>query len=478
VSPALIFAISIAMTQPLPGVARAFLLNDSAANQARGTDDPTTPRAPAPHRQTTTPAQRERRQIDLIDAVAPTVVTVEAVRQPTGMDGFGGTPRGLFMSVGSGVCIRADGSILTSQHTIDRATSIHVVLPDGTRHAARLIAADRRSDMAVLRVDGEQLPACLLGNAEDLRRGSFLMMLGNPMGLAEDGHAVVSRGMVCALRRPLPASLGANEDRYYGEMLLTDLAATAGSSGGPLFNAHGELVGIMTAVFARSGAAPAFSFATPLNARNREIVASLLAGQEVEYGYLGVEVEEISDRLRAALGLQRRIGIRIASVFSGGPAQLAGVQTGDIVIGVDGHVVASVDQFIRLVGAGAVGQQVKLTLRRGETSRHVTATLVRRPELSDPGLPIEEIALRGATLGALSPSVRSAANLPEPSLLVLRVDAASPAARAGLTPGDVVVRVNGRPIDATGAEALVGMSGDLMLGMADGGTILLKPAGR
>jgi len=481
VSLAILCVISIALGQMGPSVARAFVLNDSAANEISGTDESSaqdqsiTLTASDHHPK---PAERERHLIELIDAAAPSVVTVEAVRQPTGSDGFSTRPRGMFMSAGSGVCIRADGSILTSQHTIDRATSIYVVLPNGTRHAARLIAADRRSDMAVLRVDGVQLPASASGRAEDLRRGSFLMMLGNPMGLAEDGHAVASHGMVSALRRPLPASLGADEDRYYGEMLLTNLAATAGSSGGPLFNAQGELVGIMTAVFARNGAAPSFSFATPLNARNREIVSLLLAGQVVEYGYLGVEVEEISDRLREALGLRRRNGIRIASVFSGGPAQLAGVQTGDIVIGVDGHVVASVDQFIRLVGAGAVGQQVKLTLRRGEASRHVTATLVRRPELADPGLPIEEISLRGATLGALSPSVRSAANLPEPSLLVLRVDAASPAAQAGLNPGDVVVRVNGRPIDVATAEAMVGMSGDLMLGMADGGTILLKPVGR
>jgi len=480
VSLAIICIISIATGQMRPGVAHSFMVNDVADSATTGSDaiQPNQPIPSTPTNDFANPAVRERSRIELIDAVAPTVVTVEAGRRPTGMDGFGGAPRGVFMSVGSGVCIRSDGSILTSQHTIDRATSIYVVLSDGSRHAARLIAADRRSDLAVLRVDDVAIRACVMGDADDLCRGSFLMMLGNPMGLAEDGHAVASHGMVSALRRPLPASLGEDEDRYFGEMLVTDLAATSGSSGGPLFNARGELVGIMTAVFASSGAAPAFSFATPLNARNRDIVSLLQAGQVVEYGYLGVEVEEISDQLREALGLRRRIGIRIASVFTGGPAAIAGVQTGDIVIGVDGHVVASVDQFIRLVGAGAVGQQVKLTLRRGETSRHVTATLVRRPEVSDPGLPTEEISLRGATLGALSPSVRSAANLPEPSLLVLRVDADSSASRAGLAPGDVVVRVNGRPIDASRAEVLVGMTGDLMLGLADGSTILLKPAAR
>lgn len=419
----------------------------------------------------------ERALQQLIGQVASSVVTVEASRRPVGLDADSATPSALWMSVGSGVCIRSDGSILTSQHIIERASAIYVVLQGGQRAAARLIASDRRSDFAVIRIDGGSLPSVTMGDAESLQRGAFVLTMGNPLGLAEDGHAVASHGMISALRRPLPDTLGQDEDRYFGEMLVTNLTAASGSSGGPLFDARGNLIGIMTAVFSRAGESPAFSFATPFNQRNREIVERLLAGQVVEYGYLGVEVEGISDRLRASLGLRRRIGIRIASVFADGPADAAGVRVGDIVIGVDGHTVASVDQFIRLVGAGSVGQIVKLEVRRGEASRYVSATLTRRPDLSEPALPIGELSLRGATLGPLSPVMRAAANLPENSLLVVRVDADSAAARANLLPGDVVVRVNGLPVDVATAETLIGANGDLVLGLANGGTVLLKPDG-
>lgn len=410
----------------------------------------------------------------VVEAVKSSAVVIEVDRRPTSAARGAPFGDGRWISHGAGVVLHADGRILTCQHLIDGAAEISVILYDGRRLSAQRIAEDRRSDLAVIRASVPGLDPARIGEAETLRAGSLVLSFGNPLGLAGDGRAAVAFGVVSAIDRPLPAEFGSDEDRFYGEMIQAGILAGPGSSGGPMVSLRGEVVGIVAAVPTGGGNLSPISFAIPMSERNRRIVRDLSEGRSVEHGYLGVEVDVLSQADRAAAKLDRRIGVRIAAVFADGPADRAGLRAGDIVTAIRGKPIRSVDGFVSLIGSHTAGERVAFEVIRAERNMMISATLTKRPEVPDQPLPEMTLSFRGAALAHVDPAMRSVANLPEHAMLVRRVDTDSPAYRAGLVPGDVIIQADGRSIQPDVTKQLLSASGDVMLGLASGASVVVK----
>lgn len=459
-----------------PTTAPAKAATQPAAEAPTGNDDDHPAKTDAGNSSPTVSAHAiEAAIVQVVSNVAPSVVVIEVDRRPASISRSTVSTDNPWISYGAGVVIHADGRILTCQHLIDGAAEISVILRDGTRYSATRIAEDRRSDLAVIRAIAAEMVPAKMGHAELLRPGALVISFGNPLGLASDGQAAVALGIVSALDRPLPPEFGSDEDRFYGEMVQTSILAGPGSSGGPLLSLDGEVVGVVVAAPTKGGNLSPISFAVPLSQRNRKIVRDLSEGRSIEHGYLGVEVDAISQAERSAAGLTRRVGVRIASVFADGPADRAGLRAGDIVTAIHRKPVRSVDGFVSLIGSHTVGEQTTIDIVRNQRNMMITATLARRPDVPDQPIPEATMSFRGAALGPVDPSMRSVANLPEFAMLVIRVDADTPAYRAGLAPGDVVVRADGRTMSPDVANRILSARGDVMLGLASGASIVVKP---
>lgn len=410
-----------------------------------------------------------------VDAVASSVVVIEVDRRPASIARSVSPADSPWISYGAGVILYDDGRILTCQHLIDGAAEIAVVFHDGRRFSASRIAEDRRSDLAVIRAAASGFPPAVIGDAEGLTAGSLVLSFGNPLGLSIDGRAAVAFGIISAVDRPLPPDFGSDEDRFYGEMIQTSILAGPGSSGGPLITLSGEVVGIVAAVPTKGGNLSPISFAVPMSRRNRKIVRDLAEGRSIEHGYLGVEVDVLSAKDRETARLARRVGVRIAAVFADGPADRAGLQSGDIITSIRGRPVRSVDGFVSLIGSHTAGERTTFDVIRGSRNMLITATLTRRPDVPDQPLPDPTMNFRGAALARVDAGMRSVANLPEFAMLVVRVESGSAADRAGLAPGDVIVRADGRTLQPQVANQLIFAEGDVMLGLASGASIIVKP---
>ncbi len=389
----------------------------------------------------------------LAERVAPSVVTIRAARQPDGAASTTGSARGARRSpegrrtygAGSGVIIRSDGMILTNQHVIQRAEEILIRLHDGTEHVASIVQSDRRSDLAVLQIGATDLQPALMGDVADLRQGHLVFAMGNPFGHASDmGSAWMSWGVVSALHQQLPL-LGAADDRYYGNLIVTTASIIPGNSGGPLFDIRGRLAGIVTAISTRtgrSGKSEGVGFAVPISRRTRKIIDQLVDGQDVEYGFLGVLVRTPDDTERAVADVPRNRGALVDTVDPDSPAHRARIKPGDIVYKVDGQEVFSADHLVRMVGCTPPGQKIVLTLHRGDRVRNVEATLTRRePTDAERAGPIH---WRGLTLVPLGRDQAGNLKLDDPpdteyvGLLVTYVRPNSSAERAGLRDGMVL----------------------------------------
>ena len=408
----------------------------------------------------------------LVQRVGRAVVAIETDRSPGSLGRDAAEPRA-WTATGSGVIIRPDGMILTSQHVLEDALAVHVTLHNGRRYRGRIVASDARADLAVLQIAGEDLEPAELGDVRTIRRGHLVFALGNPLGLAADGQAAVSMGLVSAIGRPLPGSTGADEDRYYGDMIQTSAAIHPGHSGGPLIDLHGRVIGVLTAVSTTAGGSEGLAFAVPLSARTPPVSDRLLEGRPMEYGYLSVEVSTLTQAQRRTAALSAVGGVLVDSVTPGGPARQIDLQRGDIIVTVDDQPIASADEFIQIVGSIEPGAVVDIAYQRG--AEHFTSTLAvaRRPQSGADEGP-RSIAFRGAVLGQVDAALRQRANLPEPALVVMMVGGASPAGRAGLMPGDVVVRIDGDLLTAESGLKLAERSDDCLLGLANGGSLIVR----
>lgn len=292
----------------------------------------------------------EEELISLAEELSPQVVAISCGSELS----LGGEKRKIVVSRGSGFIISDDGFILTNQHVIDGAKFIDVSLWDGRQFSARLIGEDKRFDLAVVKIDLPfKLSAVKFGDLKSLRRGQFVFTISNPLGLSIDGQLAFSFGCISAVGRHIP-NVDIKADRYYGNLIQTTVPISIGSSGSPLYNLDGEVVGINTIVSSARSYGAALGFAIPISSALKDLIMRLKSGERIRHGFLGVMLADVPGK----------DGARVVSVAKDTPASKAGIKSGDIIIEADGKKILSVDQFILLISMRRPGDSMQLKIER------------------------------------------------------------------------------------------------------------------
>lgn len=395
--------------------------------------------------------------------------------QPGGPRGPGRGPGGDGMprrmqAQGSGFIISPDGYVVTNNHVIAGAEEIEVVFDDGRQAAADLVGADPTTDIALLKVaEAEGLPAVEWGDSDAVRIGEWLVAIGNPFGLG----GTVTAGILSARSRDIRSG-------PYDDFLQTDAPINRGNSGGPLFDAEGRVIGVNTAIFSPSGGSVGIGFAVPSEVA-RSVVDQLRETGRVERGWLGVQLQPLSEELAAALGLDGSEGALVADVTPDSPAAEAGIEAGDVIRAVGDDPVASPRDLSFAVAELAAGTQAAFRVIRDGTERDLTVEIGARPlaeaaAAAEPEVPDDTPRL-GLSLAPLDDPMREQLDLPADvsGIVVAGVEAGSPAAEAGLRRGDVIVQADGTAVTAPQdladrvAEAGAGDGPILMRLYRDGG---------
>ena len=272
-------------------------------------------------------------------------------------------------SLGSGVIVSTSGYVLTNHHVVEAADEIEVGLADGKKLLAKVVGNDPETDLAVLRVNAEDLPAISFGSSEALRVGDIVLAIGNPFGVGQ----TVTSGIISALGR---TGLGINT---FENFIQTDAAINPGNSGGALIDANGNLIGINTAIFTRTGSSAGIGFAIPVSTA-RMVLDQIVKSGAVTRGWIGVEVQEITPPMAESFKLSSTRGALIAGVLRGGPADKAGVKPGDVLVEVQGKPVADPAGMLNLIAALAPGEAAKVKLKRQGQEVDATITVGRRPK--------------------------------------------------------------------------------------------------
>lgn len=304
------------------------------------------------------------------------VYTTKGARQPGSpfMDDplfrrfFGDQPEDRQFSLGSGVVVSPSGYILTNNHVIETADEIEVALADGRKAVATVVGTDPETDLAVIRIDLPNLPAITLGHIEQSRVGDIVLAIGNPFGVGQ----TVTMGIVSALGRN---QLGINT---FENFIQTDAAINPGNSGGALIDAHGNLLGINTAIYSRSGGSLGIGFAIPVTTV-KSVMESIISTGQVVRGWIGVEPQDITPELAESFGIDQKSGAIIAGVLRGGPADRAGIRPGDILISVEGKPVSDTTEMLNLIAQLVPGNKTRLTVVRRGQEAAIDVVVGRRP---------------------------------------------------------------------------------------------------
>jgi serine protease Do len=341
-------------------------------------------------------------------------------------------------SLGSGFIISKDGYVLTNNHVVADADEIIVRLSDRSELEAKLIGADPRTDVALLKVEGKDLPIVKIGKSDELKVGSWVLAIGSPFGF---DHSVTA-GIVSAKGRSLP-----NEN--YVPFIQTDVAINPGNSGGPLFNLDGEVIGINSQIFTRSGGFMGLSFAIPIDVA-MSVADQLKAEGKVSRGWLGVVIQEVNKDLAESFGLDKPAGALVAQVLEGGPAAKGGLQVGDVILSMNGQPIVLSADLPHLVGALKPGSKIDLDVVRGGTRKTLSMAIGALPEDG------EEMAAAGAegverSSNRLGVSVVELTDEQKKGLdiqggVVIKDVLEGPAAMMGLRPGDVITHLNNQAI--------------------------------
>ncbi|MGC9456195.1 MAG: DegQ family serine endoprotease [Halothiobacillaceae bacterium] len=344
-------------------------------------------------------------------------------------------PRRPAQSLGSGFIISEDGYILTNAHVIDGADTITVRMQDQSEHEAEVIGQDVRTDIALLKVDADDLPTVEIGNSEDVRVGEWVLAIGSPFGLEH----TATHGIVSAIGRNLPSE-------NYVPFIQTDAPVNPGNSGGPLFNAEGEVIGINSQIYTRSGGYMGLSFAIPIDVA-MNVVDQLREHGSVTRGYLGVLLQPVTTELAESFGLDRPRGALIAQVQPDSPADAGGIRPGDIILRYAGKDIDQSSRLPSLVGETPVGERVKILLLRNGKEQSVEVQIGRLEEDAPPAAPEQPDGQ--STLGlALEPlNERQQRELGIAHGLVVISVTDGPAARAGVRPNDILMDLNNRPLE-------------------------------
>lgn len=325
-----------------------------------------------------TPAQGSYR--DAAQRAMPAVVniyTTKEARQPKSpfMDDplfkrfFGEQQEERQFSLGSGVIMSTEGYVLTNNHVVETADEIEVALADGRKVAAKVVGTDPETDLAILKINLKDLPAITLGHIEETKVGDVVLAIGNPFGVGQ----TVTMGIVSALGR---SHLGINT---FENFIQTDAAINPGNSGGALIDTHGNLLGINTAIYSRSGGSLGIGFAIPVSTVKR-VMESIISTGSVVYGWIGVEPQDITPELAESFGLSRKSGAIIAGVLKNGPADKAGMKPGDILVAVEGKPVEDTTDMLNLVAQLTPGNKAKLTVLRKNQETTLDILVGKRPK--------------------------------------------------------------------------------------------------
>ena len=338
-------------------------------------------------------------------------------------------------SLGSGVIVDPSGITLTNAHVVERATDIEVVTSDGKKHKAKVVGVDRRTDLAVLRLQGGgPYRAAALGDSDRMRVGDWVLAIGSPFGLQQ----TVTAGIISAKSRSLTGG-------PFDDFLQTDAAINPGNSGGPLVNMSGEVVGINSAILSRSGGNVGIGFAIPVNMAKR-IYTELVAKGKVTRGWLGVSIQPLTPELAKSFGLKEAKGVLISDVIAESPAEKAGVQAGDIITEFDGKKLDGPQDLQRAVASAAPGKAMPMILWRDKTTKTVEIRIGETPDENvamKPGGGSRGKTLLGLDVRPITPDIARQLNLRNTEgVVVARVDDDSAAAEAGLQRGDVIREVN------------------------------------
>ena len=381
----------------------------------------------------------------LAEAVMPAVINVNTEIKTSSARGDDSSPDELFRrffggpdkgpdnrdrgprhGIGSGVIIEASGIALTNAHVVDNASEVEVTVSDGSKYPAKVVGADRKTDLAVLRIDarGRTFRALPLGDSDKAQVGDWVLAVGSPFGL----QATVTSGIISAKARHIGAG-------PYDDFLQTDAAINPGNSGGPLVNMSGEVVGINTAIVA-GGAG--IGFAIPSNMA-KVISGELLAKGTVTRGWLGVSLQPVTPNLAKSFGKDK--GALVSDVTLGSPAAKAGLKAGDIVTSVNGKPVEDPNDLARVVGFAQPGARANLTVWRDGKEQPIAVTLGQMPD--------ERTTTRlGLEVQPLTPELAQRLGIAakDGGVVVTNIDDGSPAAEAGLKPGDVVKEIDRQPV--------------------------------
>lgn len=346
------------------------------------------------------------------------------------------------IGLGSGVIIDSEGYILTNEHVVGEADKITVTLPDGRTFKGEIKGRDERSDLAVIKINASNLPAAFLGDSDNLRIGQWAVAIGNPFGFAlQNPEPTVTAGVISALHRSLGRGLSANKD--YNDLIQTDAAINPGNSGGPLVNLRGEIIGINVAIFTTSGGYQGVGFAIPVNSAKR-IISRLIAGKKILYGWLGVTVQDLTDDLTKHFGLLDKKGALVANVLENGPAQKAGIVTGDVIRNFDNKLINNVRELLNAVARVEVGSKVKAVVARDKKELTLEVVIGQRPDnLEESGAVVSGSSWRGLEVEDIGPENARRFRIEErKGIVVVSVEPNSPADEAGITAGDVILEIN------------------------------------
>ncbi|MDA0423836.1 DegQ family serine endoprotease [Stutzerimonas frequens] len=349
-------------------------------------------------------------------------------------------------SLGSGFIISEDGYVLTNNHVVADADEIIVRLPDRSELEAKLVGADPRSDVAVLKVEGKGLPTVKIGRSDELKAGEWVLAIGSPFGF---DHTVTA-GIVSATGRSLP-----NES--YVPFIQTDVAINPGNSGGPLFNLDGEVIGINSQIFTRSGGFMGLSFAIPIDVA-MDVANQLRTDGKVSRGWLGVVIQEVNKDLAESFGLERPAGALVAQVMDGGPAARSGLRVGDVILSLDGKPIVMSADLPHLVGALKPGSKARMEVVRDGDRKMLDVNIGAMPDEGEPvaasGSGQERSDNRlGVKVTELTAEQKKSLDLPGGVVITEILN--GPAAMIGLRPGDVITHLNNQAINSAETFAQV-----------------------
>ncbi|GAB2517689.1 DegQ family serine endoprotease [Microbulbifer agarilyticus] len=354
-------------------------------------------------------------------------------------------------SMGSGFIISEDGYVVTNNHVVDGADEVRITLTDRREFEAKVIGTDPRSDLALLKVEGDDLPVVRWGDSEGIKVGEWVVAIGSPFGLDYSASA----GIVSAMGRSIP-----NESREnYVPFIQTDVAINPGNSGGPLFNLEGEVVGINSQIYTRSGGSIGLSFAIPASLA-QDVVAQLKEKGRVDRGWLGVGIQDVDRKLAKAMGLGKPAGALIGQLEAGSPAEKAGIQVGDIITRFDGEKILTQGDLPHVVGRTRPGAEVPVLLMREGKERKLMVRVGALPG-DDEGFAQSSVTSTsdvGGVLGLVVEDIPDSLKQRlgvENGVLVKQVVPGKAGANAGLRSGDIIAQLGFEQVESLSDYAKV-----------------------